>query len=96
VVRGAGGGGGGPRAALRAQGGYGQRGTFVRLVYAEALEAAGDHAAARAEITEARDELAALAACIGDAETRRTFLEDVAENARVMALAQAWLGASSA
>jgi hypothetical protein len=80
------------REALRAQGGYGQRGTLVRQVYAEALEAAGDHAAARAELAEARDDLAALAACIGDAEARRSFLEDVVENARVMALAREWLG----
>jgi hypothetical protein len=80
------------REALRAQGGYGQRGTLTRLVYAEALEAAGDHAAARAEIADARDELGARAACIGDEATRRTFLEGVVENARVTALAQAWLG----
>jgi eukaryotic-like serine/threonine-protein kinase len=81
------------RDALRGQGGYGQRGTLVRLVYAEALEATGDHAAARAELAAARDDLQARAAKIADDGVRRGFLAKVAENARVTALAEAWLGA---
>ena len=77
--------------AVLAQRGFGQRGTLVRLVYAEALEAAGEREAARAEIAEARDHLRAMAARIADASAREAYLTRVAENERVMALAEAWL-----
>jgi hypothetical protein len=66
------------------------RGTLVRLVHAEALAAAGNHAAARAALGEARDDLLARAARIEDLEVRRRFLAEVPENARVVALSEAW------
>jgi len=75
---------------MRAHGGFGMRGTLVRLVHAEALEAAGQHAAARAELAEARDDLEARAARIPDAAARQSYLTRVAENARVVALSEAW------
>jgi tetratricopeptide (TPR) repeat protein len=66
---------------------------FIRLIYAEALHASGDHAAARAAIAAARDRLLAIAAHIGDETWRRSFLENVPENARTLALAARWLSA---
>ena len=65
---------------------------LIRLVHAEALEASGDHAAAREAIAFARDRLLARAAKFANAAWRRSFLEQVAENARTLALEQA-LGA---
>ncbi|HWO20228.1 MAG TPA: hypothetical protein VNO30_15775, partial [Kofleriaceae bacterium] len=70
------------------------RGAFVRLVRAEALHAtnaAGDHAAARRAIADARARLLAIADRIADPAFRRSFLENVPENARTLALARAWL-----
>jgi hypothetical protein len=63
----------------------------VRLCHAEALQATGDHAAARAAIAGARDRLLEAAARIDDATRRTSFLENVPENASTLALAQAWL-----
>jgi tetratricopeptide (TPR) repeat protein len=63
---------------------------FVRLAWAEALHAAGDHDAARAAIATARDMLRAQAAMITSPELRQSFLENVEEHARVFALAEAW------
>jgi ATP/maltotriose-dependent transcriptional regulator MalT len=64
---------------------------FVRLAHAEALEAAGDHARACAAIRAARDRLLAIAGRILDPGYRKSFLEDVPENARTLALASTWL-----
>jgi hypothetical protein len=75
-----------------AAGGHGLRGTFVRLVHAEALHASGDEAAAHAALREAWDDLSARAARIDDPAARRAFLEEVPENARVAALYREWLG----
>jgi hypothetical protein len=68
------------------------RGGFVRLAHAEALHATGAHAAAREAIAGARDRLRAIAGKIDDPAYRRSFLEDVPENARTFELARAWLG----
>jgi eukaryotic-like serine/threonine-protein kinase len=68
------------------------RGAFVRLVHAEALHAAGHEERARAAIAAARDHLLAVAARVVEAAYRKSFLEDVPENARTFALARAWLG----
>jgi hypothetical protein len=76
------------------QAGVGQRAGRVPLVYAESLLAAGDPDAARAMIATARDAVLARAAKIADPEARRRFLEAVPENARTLALAEAWLPAS--
>jgi tetratricopeptide (TPR) repeat protein len=67
------------------------RAAFVLLARAEALEAAGDHAAARAAIGVARERLLAIADRIHDPGYRKCFLEDVPENARTLALASLWL-----
>jgi hypothetical protein len=79
-------------ASREACGGHGYRGTLLRLVHAEALDAAGERDAARAALREAWDDLDAKAARIDDVEVRRRVLEAVPENARVIALARAWLG----
>jgi tetratricopeptide (TPR) repeat protein len=68
------------------------RGAVVHLVHAEALHAAGHEARARAAIAGARDHLLAIAAKVLDPVYRKSFLEDVPENARTFALARAWLG----
>ncbi len=68
------------------------RGAFLRLVHAQCLEAAGDHAAAKAAITVARERLFAIAEKIGDPEYRQSFLEGVPENRQTLALARQWLG----
>ncbi len=62
----------------------------VRLVLAEALRSAGKHDEAREAITAARDRLLERASRIRDESLRRSFLEQVPENARTLALALAW------
>ncbi|MDC3957057.1 serine/threonine-protein kinase [Polyangium jinanense] len=61
----------------------------LRLVHAEALYATGNHARARALLLETRDILLSRAAKIDDPELCRSFLENVPENARILALAAA-------
>jgi len=61
--------------------------TLVRLTFAEALAATGDATGARAIIVEAHDALRVRADNIADETLRRTFLENVDENARTLALA---------
>jgi hypothetical protein len=68
------------------------RGAFVRLAHAEALHAAGDTAAAARAIAAARAHLLAVAARTAEPAYRRSFLDEVPENARTFALARAWLG----
>jgi eukaryotic-like serine/threonine-protein kinase len=65
---------------------------FVHLAHAEALEAAGDHAAAHAAIRVARERVLAAADRIHDPRYRKSFLEQVPENARTLTLASTWLG----
>lgn len=68
------------------------RGAFVRLAHAEALHATGAHDAARQALVDARTRLYTIASQIADPNYQRSFLEDVPENARTLALARAWLG----
>ena len=68
------------------------RGAFVRLAHAEALHATGAHGPARHAIAEARTRLFTMADRIADPAYKHSFLEDVSENARTLALARAWLG----
>jgi len=76
-----------------AMGGCGMfRGGFVRLAHAEALHATGAHDAARRAIADARTHLLAIADRIPDPDYRQSFVENVPENARTLALARAWLG----
>jgi eukaryotic-like serine/threonine-protein kinase len=72
------------------------RGAFVRLMHAEALHAAGQQERARAAIATARDRLFANAEKIGDPAYRKSFLENVPENARTVELAREWLGGDPA
>jgi tetratricopeptide (TPR) repeat protein len=65
----------------------------VRLVRAEALNAASDVEGAREAIGIARERLLASAGKISSAELRRSFLERVPTNARTLQLAKEWLGA---
>jgi tetratricopeptide (TPR) repeat protein len=64
--------------------------TLIRLVYAEALHAVGNHSAARAAILAARDRLHERAEKIGDARWRDSFLHRVPENARTLELGRVW------
>jgi hypothetical protein len=68
------------------------RAGFVRLVHAEALHATGAHDAARAAIAQARARVTAIADQISDPVYRDSFLAQVPENARTLALATSWLG----
>jgi hypothetical protein len=68
------------------------RGAFVRLAHAEALHATGARDAAHRAIAGARTRLVSVADRIADPAYRRSFLDSVPENARTLALAQAWLG----
>ena len=67
-------------------------GQLIRLVYAEALAASGRHAEAHAAIRRARDALLDAARPIQDPGSRQSFLDNVPENARTLALAVEWLG----
>ena len=64
---------------------------FLRLVHAECLEATGDHEAATAAIARARDRLFVIADKIDEPAYRTSFLENVPENRRTLALARRWL-----
>ncbi|WP_437517463.1 hypothetical protein [Sorangium sp. So ce1099] len=68
---------------------------FIRLVHVEALTAAGEHEAARAALAVARRRLLATAARISAPDLRRSFLEDVTDNARTLRLAEERLGLST-
>ena len=84
----------GAMARCAAMGGCGLfRGAFVRLAHAEALHATGAHDAARDAIARARAYLLEVAGKVADPSYRASFLEQVPENARTLALASAWLGA---
>jgi tetratricopeptide (TPR) repeat protein len=66
--------------------------SFVRLTHAEALAAVGDRDAANESIGIARSRLLERAAAIRNLVWKESFLENVFENARTLALAHAWLG----
>ncbi|HWO23798.1 MAG TPA: protein kinase [Kofleriaceae bacterium] len=84
-------------ARYTAMGGCGMfRGAFVRLARAEALHAAGARDAARHAIAEARQSLFAIAGRIADPDYKQSFLENVPENARTLALAREWIGDATA
>lgn len=64
--------------------------SLVRLVYAEALSATGDHEGARAAIANARDHLLDEAGKLRDPARRASFLEGVAEHRHILELARRW------
>jgi hypothetical protein len=75
-----------------AMGGYPMfRGAFLRLTRAEALHATGALDAARDAIADARARLLAIADQIQEPAYRASFLGQVPEHARTLALARAWL-----
>jgi eukaryotic-like serine/threonine-protein kinase len=77
-------------AILDRLGGLDEGEALVRLVHAEALDAVGDHDAARAAIASARERLDEVAAKIADPAWRASFLTRVEENARTIERADAW------
>jgi serine/threonine protein kinase/tetratricopeptide (TPR) repeat protein len=62
----------------------------ARLVYAEALAASGDRAAAAVAIAVARERIVARASEIRRADLKDSFLERVTDNARTFELCRAW------
>jgi hypothetical protein len=62
--------------------------SLVRLVYAEALQATGNLAAAEDAISVARKRLLARAGRISDLTLRASFCEGVPENARTLILSK--------
>src|SRR5262249_51922113 len=69
---------------------YSYRSAEVRLTYAEALAANGEHEEARMQIATASQKLLASASRIPDPQLARSFLRNVPVHARIMDLAQAW------
>jgi hypothetical protein len=83
----------GARVAMRIMddlGGLEEGGSLVRLAYAEALHAVGDTDAARVAIAEAREHLLEQAGKLRDPARRKSFLEGVMENRRILDLARQW------
>jgi len=75
---------------LDALGGVEEGESYVRLTFAEALDAAGDHDGACDAIKTARVRILERAAMIRDAGWKESFLERVRENARTLELARQW------
>jgi hypothetical protein len=75
---------------LDALGGVEEGESYVRLTFAEALDANGDHEAAREAIATARVRILERAAMIHDPGWKESFLERVLENARTLELAREW------
>jgi len=71
---------------------FGYRGALMRLVRVEVFDAAGQHGDAREFLADARDRLYNIAASIPDEEARKSYLEQVPENARTIELANKWFG----
>jgi hypothetical protein len=84
----------GERFELISQIGSGGFGTVYQVlqILAECLAATGQRAEAELVLREAYDELSQRAARTGDAALRKGYLENVPHNARVMQLANEWLG----
>ena len=76
--------------ALDALGGVEEGESYVRLAFAESLEASGDREAARAAIAAARVRILERAAMIHDPAWKESFLQLVSENARILELAREW------
>ena len=72
---------------LAAMGEIEEGSAFIHLAHAEALLASGDTGAARVAAAAGRAKLLAQAEKIADAALRRSFLERVPENARLLDLA---------
>ena len=77
---------------LEQLGGTDEGDALIRLAWAEALRATGDAGRATAAIAAARERLLRRASDIRDGALRRSFLENVPEHARTLALAREWCG----
>jgi eukaryotic-like serine/threonine-protein kinase len=66
---------------------------LIRLIHAEVLLASGHHSAARAALAAARAHVLSNAERIHDDHWRRSYLENIPENARILELARAHLPA---
>jgi ATP/maltotriose-dependent transcriptional regulator MalT len=73
-----------------ALGGIEEGESLVRLVLASALEATGDRAGAREALGAAYVRLGARAEKLRDPVRRKSFLEQIPENARTVELAKEW------
>jgi tetratricopeptide (TPR) repeat protein len=80
---------------FRTLGGVSEGESFVRLAYAEALYAVGEHEQACAAVAEARDRLLARGERIKNPEWRKSFLHKVGENAKTLARAGEWIREAS-
>lgn len=75
---------------LEALGGVEEGEAYVRLTYAEALDAIGERERAKRAIATARVRLLERAAMIRDPAWKEFFLEKIPENARTVELAKEW------
>jgi tetratricopeptide (TPR) repeat protein len=75
---------------LEGLGGVEEGEAFIRLTFAEALEAIGDHAAAIDAIRAARVRILERTAMIQDTQWKNTFTQKVRENLRTLELALTW------
>ncbi len=75
---------------LEELGGVEEGEAYIRLTYAEALDAVGEHDAAREAIATARVRILERTAMIQDPQWKDTFLQQVWENSRTLELARAW------
>jgi tetratricopeptide (TPR) repeat protein/predicted Ser/Thr protein kinase len=75
---------------LETLGGVEEGEAYIRLTYAEALDALGDQAGARGAIATARVRILERTAMMQDAQWKDTFIERVRENCRTLELARAW------
>jgi eukaryotic-like serine/threonine-protein kinase len=75
---------------LESLGGVEEGEAFIRLTFAEALDAMGDKDGAREAIATARVRILERTAMIQDAQWKNTFIERVRENVRTLELARAW------
>jgi hypothetical protein len=75
---------------LEALGGVEEGEAYIRLMYAEALDAVGDQTGAREAIATARVRILERTAMIQDAQWKDTFVQKIRENARTLELARTW------
>jgi eukaryotic-like serine/threonine-protein kinase len=75
---------------LEALGGVEEGEAYVRLTYAETLDALGERSRAKRAIATARVRLLERAAMIRDPSWKEFFLEKIPENARTVELAREW------
>ncbi|KYF63706.1 protein kinase [Sorangium cellulosum] len=80
------------QAAMGLHDGFFRGGSFLRLVHVESLLATARHDEAVAALASARAHLFSIAVKIGDPAYQKSFLENVPENRRILALAREWLG----